>query len=163
MATGLPFRRSPNERVFATEEKQMPVRTSKAEWKGTLQEGNGHMVVGKGAYDGPYSFASRFEEGAGTNPEELIGAAHAGCFSMALSGALTRAGTPPTSIATTAKVHIERGEAGFDITRIELDTVGEVSGIDADAFQKAADGAKVGCPVSKALKAVEITVKATLK
>ncbi len=141
----------------------MPVRSSTAEWKGSIQEGNGHMVVGKGAYDGPYSCASRGEGGAGTNPEELIAAAHAGCFSMALSGALTRAGTPPTSIQTTAKVHIERGEAGFDITKIELDTVGAVPGIDADAFQKAADGAKVGCPVSKALKAVEITLNATLK
>jgi len=141
----------------------MPVRTSTAEWKGSIQEGSGHMVVGKGAYDGPFSFASRFEDGTGTNPEELIAAAHAGCFSMALSGALTRAGTPPTSIATTAKVHIERGEAGFDITEIELDTVGEVPGIDAEAFQKAADGAKVGCPVSKALKAVKITLKTTLK
>ena len=141
----------------------MPVRSSTAEWKGTLPEGSGHMVVGKGAYDGAYSFASRFEDGAGTNPEELIAAAHAGCFSMALSGGLTRAGTPPNSIATTAKVHIEKGDAGFDITRIELDTVGDVPGIDADAFQKAAEGAKVGCPVSKALKAVEISLKATLK
>jgi osmotically inducible protein OsmC len=156
-----PFVR-PKRYVATEEKKQMPVRTSTAEWKGTIQDGNGHMVVGKGAYDGPYSFASRFEDGTGTNPEELIAAAHAGCFSMALSGALTRAGTPPTSIATTAKVHIERGDAGFDITEIELDTVGEVPGIDADAFQKAADGAKVGCPVSKALKAVKITLKATL-
>jgi osmotically inducible protein OsmC len=141
----------------------MPVRSSTAEWKGTLQEGSGHMVVGKGAYDGPYSFASRFEEGTGTNPEELIAAAHAGCFSMALSGGLTRAGTPPTSIATTAKVHLDRGETGFSITRIDLETVGEVPGVDADAFQKAAEGAKAGCPVSRALKAVEITIKATLK
>lgn len=141
----------------------MPVRSSTAEWKGTLQEGSGHMVVGKGAYDGPYSFASRFEEGTGTNPEELIAAAHAGCFSMALSGGLTRAGTPPTSIATTAKVHLDRGETGFSITRIELETIGEVPGVDADAFQKAAEGAKAGCPVSRAFKALEITVKATLK
>ncbi len=121
------------------------------------------MVVGKGAYDGPYSFASRFENGNGTNPEELIAAAHAGCFSMALSGALTRAGTPPTSIATTAKVHINKGEAGFEITEIELDTIGVVPGIDAAAFQDAADGAKIGYPVSKALKAVNINLTATLK
>lgn len=141
----------------------MPVRSSTAEWKGSISEGSGHMVVGKGAYEGPYSFVSRFENGDGTNPEELIGAAHAGCFSMALSGGLTRAGTPPTSITTTAKVHIEKGEAGFDITKIELDTIGVVPGIDADAFQKAAEGAKVGCPVSKALKAVNITLNATLK
>lgn len=141
----------------------MPVRSSTAEWKGTIREGSGHMVVGKGAYDGPYSFASRFESGTGTNPEELIAAAHAGCFSMALSGALTRAGTPPTSIATTAKVHINQVEGGFAIDKIELETVGTVPGIDQDAFQKAAEGAKVGCPVSKALKAVEITLTATLK
>lgn len=141
----------------------MPVRSSTAQWNGSISEGDGHMVVGKGAYDGPYSFVSRFEEGEGTNPEELIGAAHAGCFSMALSGGLTRAGTPPTSIKTTAKVHIEKGEAGFEITEIELDTVGVVPGIDADAFQKAADGAKVGCPVSKALKAVKISLTARLE
>lgn len=141
----------------------MPVRSSTAQWKGSISEGDGHMVVGKGAYDGPYSFVSRFEEGDGTNPEELIAAAHAGCFSMALSGALTRAGTPPTSISTTAKVHIEKGEAGFEITQIELDTIGVVPGIDATAFQAAADGAKVGCPVSKALKAVNISLTATLE
>ena len=141
----------------------MPVRSSTAEWKGSLPEGSGHMVVGKGAYEGPYSFASRFENGTGTNPEELIAAAHAGCFSMALSGGLSRAGTPPTSIATTATVHLEKGDAGFEIVEIELDTVGDVPGIDADAFAKAADAAKVGCPVSKALKAVKISVKTTLK
>ena len=141
----------------------MPVRSSTAKWNGSITEGNGHMVVGKGAYEGPFSFVSRFEEGEGTNPEELIGAAHAGCFSMALSGGLTRAGTPPTSITTTAKVHIEKGEAGFEITEIELDTIGVVPGIDADTFQKAADGAKVGCPVSKALKAVKISLTASLK
>jgi lipoyl-dependent peroxiredoxin len=141
----------------------MPVRSSTAQWKGSISEGDGHMVVGKGAYDGPYSFVSRFEEGDGTNPEELIAAAHAGCFSMALSGALTRAGTPPTSISTTARVHIEKGEAGFEITQIELDTIGVVPGIDAAAFQAAADGAKVGCPVSKALKAVNISMTATLE
>jgi osmotically inducible protein OsmC len=142
----------------------MPVRSSTAEWKGTIKEGSGHMVVGKGAYDGPYSFASRFESGNGTNPEELIAAAHAGCFSMALSGGLTRAGTPPTSISTTAKVHIDALEGGgFGITKIDLETVGVVPGIDKDAFLKAAEAAKVGCPVSKALKAVEITLAATLK
>jgi osmotically inducible protein OsmC len=142
----------------------MPLRSSTAEWKGTLKEGSGHMVVGKGAYDGPYTFASRFEDGNGTNPEELIAAAHAGCFSMALSGGLTRAGTPPTSIATTALVHIDALEGGgFGITKIELDTVGVVPGVDEAAFKQAAEGAKANCPVSKALKAVEITLKATLK
>jgi len=141
----------------------MPVRSSTAEWKGSIREGSGHMVVGKGAYDGPFSFVSRFEDGSGTNPEELIAAAHAGCFSMALSGALSRAGTPPTSISTTAKVHIDKVEAGFEITTIELETVGVVPGIDEKAFVEAAEGAKAGCPVSKALKAVNITLKASLK
>jgi osmotically inducible protein OsmC len=134
----------------------MPVRSSTAEWKGTIREGSGHMVVGKNAYDGPYSFASRFEDGKGTNPEELIAAAHAGCYSMALSGGLTRAGTPPTSIATTAKVHIDQVEGGFAINKIELETVGVVPGIDQAAFEKAAEAAKAGCPVSKALSAVEL-------
>ena len=141
----------------------MPVRSSTAEWKGSIREGSGHMVVGKEAYDGPFSFVSRFEDGSGTNPEELIAAAHAGCFSMALSGALSRAGTPPTSISTTAKVHIDKVEAGFEITTIELETVGVVPGIDEKAFVEAAEGAKAGCPVSKALKAVNITLKASLK
>ena len=141
----------------------MPVRSSTAEWKGSIREGSGHMVVGKGAYDGPFSFVSRFEDGSGTNPEELIAAAHAGCFSMALSGALSRAGTPPTSISTTAKVHIDKVEAGFESTTIELETVGVVPGIDEKAFVEAAEGAKAGCPVSKALKAVNITLKASLK
>ena len=140
----------------------MPVRTADAEWKGSLQEGSGTMRFGSGAFEGQYSFGSRFEEGKGTNPEELIGAAHAGCFSMALSGALTRAGHPPTSVRTTAKVHIEKRDAGFSITRIDLSTVGDVPGIDAETFQKEADGAKVNCPVSKALTGTEITLDAKL-
>ena len=140
----------------------MPVRAAEAEWKGSLQEGSGTMRFGSGAFEGQYSFGSRFEEGVGTNPEELIGAAHAGCFSMALSGALSRAGHPPTRVHTTAKVHIEKGDAGFSITRIELKTEGEVPGIDEDTFRKEAEGAKVGCPVSKALTGTEITLDAKL-
>jgi osmotically inducible protein OsmC len=120
------------------------------------------MRLGSGAFEGPYSFASRFEDGSGTNPEELIGAAHAGCFSMALSGALTRAGHPPTRIHTSAKVHIDRGEAGFSITRIELQTEAEVPGIDDETFQTEAQGAKAGCPVSRALAGTEITLDAKL-
>ena len=140
----------------------MPVRNAEAEWKGSLQEGSGTMRLGSGAFEGQYSFGSRFEEGVGTNPEELIAAAHAGCFSMALSGALTKAGHPPTRVHTTAKVHIDKGDAGFSITRIELKTEGEVPGIDEDTFRKEAEGAKVGCPVSKALTGTEITLDAQL-
>lgn len=141
----------------------MPVRTSEAEWNGTLREGSGTMKLGSGAYEGKYGFGSRFEEAPGSNPEELIAAAHAGCFSMALSGGLSGAGTPPTRIHTTARVHIERGDAGFSITKIELNTEGEVPGIDQAAFEAAAAKAKDGCPVSRALASVaEITVNAKL-
>jgi osmotically inducible protein OsmC len=113
------------------------------------------MRVASGAYEGPYSFQSRFEEGDGTNPEELIAGAHAGCFSMALSGELGRAGHEPESIETTATVHIDKVEGGFGITRIELDTRARVPGIDADEFQRLAEAAKQNCPVSRALAAVE--------
>ena len=137
----------------------MPVRTSEAEWKGDLRSGSGTMKVGSGAFEGAYSFPTRFEEAPGSNPEELIAAAHAGCFSMAFSGGLTTAGFPPTSIRTTAKVHIDRLEAGgFGITKIELDTTGVVPGIDDAKFQELAIAAKNGCPVSKALAAVESIV-----
>jgi osmotically inducible protein OsmC len=120
------------------------------------------MRLGSGAFEGPYSFASRFEDGTGTNPEELIGAAHAGCFSMALSAGLSRAGHPPTRVHTNARVHIERGDAGFSITRIELQTEAEVPGLDDEAFQREAQDAKSGCPVSKALTGTEITLEAKL-
>jgi osmotically inducible protein OsmC len=120
------------------------------------------MRFGSGAYEGQYSFASRFEEGTGTNPEELIAAAHAGCFSMALSGGLSRAGHPPTRVHTTARVHLEKGDAGFSITAIDLDTEAEVPGIDDATFQEQAATAKAGCPVSRALAAVEIRLDARL-
>ncbi len=140
----------------------MPIRTSEALWNGNLREGNGTMKVGSGAYEGAYSFGSRFEEAAGTNPEELLGAAHAGCFSMALSGALTRAGFAPKSIRTTARVHIENTGGGFSITKIELRTEGEVDGIDQATFQEHAEGAKANCPVSRALAVSDITLEAKL-
>jgi osmotically inducible protein OsmC len=133
----------------------MPTRTANARWDGSLQEGQGTMRMASGAYEGPYSFQSRFEEGDGTNPEELIAAAHAGCFSMALSGELGRAGHSAESVETTATVHIDKLDEGFGITRIELDTRARVPGVDADEFQRIAEGAKVGCPVSQALAAVE--------
>ena len=142
----------------------MAVRGASAEWKGSLKEGAGSMRLGSGAFEGPYSFVSRFESGAGTNPEELIGAAHAGCFSMALAAALGRAGFTPTSIKTSAKVHLGASDAGPTITQIDLEVEGEVPGIDAAGFQAQAEGAKKGCVVSRALAGVQnITLKATLK
>ena len=141
----------------------MPIRSSDAKWEGELQGGKGTMKFGGGAFEGQYSFTSRFEEGAGTNPEELIAAAHAGCFSMALSGALGRNGHPPTSVATTAKVHLEKGETGFHIPHIELITDAVVPGIDETEFQRIATEAKQNCPVSKLLAGAEITLEATLK
>jgi osmotically inducible protein OsmC len=142
----------------------MATRQANAEWKGSLKEGTGEMALGSGSYKGPYSFVSRFENGSGTNPEELIGAAHAGCFSMALAAALGRAGITPTSIRTTAKVHLGTSDAGPTITRIDLETEGEVPGIDQATFQQHAEGARKGCVVSRALGGVkDITLNATLK
>lgn len=136
----------------------MAVRTATAVWAGTLVEGKGAMKFG--AFEGPFTRASRFENGEGTNPEELLGAAHAGCFSMFLSALLTKAECPPTRVHTTAKVHIE---AGPTITKIELETEAEVPGIEEAKFQELVQAAKTGCPVSKALAGVgEITVNAKL-
>ena len=141
----------------------MPTRTAEARWDGSLQEGNGTMRMASGAYEGPYSFKSRFQEGDGTNPEELIAAAHAGCFSMALSAELGRAGHSAESVETTATVHLDQVEEGFAIKRIELETRARVPGVTDDEFQKVAEGAKRGCPVSQALAAVEsIELRASL-
>lgn len=140
----------------------MPVRTADAEWKGNLMDGAGTMKLGSGAFSGPYSFRSRMQEGAGTNPEELIGAAHAGCFSMALSHILTQAGSAPDTIHTTAKVQFDKQGDGFAITRIDLNTEGKVPGIDEATFQKHAETAKENCPVSKALTGVDIHLTAKL-
>jgi osmotically inducible protein OsmC len=137
----------------------MAVRNAEAVWQGTLREGAGTVKLGSGVYEGPYTYASRFEDAAGTNPEELIGAAHAGCFSMFLAAVLTRAGFTPTRIHTTAKVHLE---AGPTITKIELETEAEVPNLDEQAFQEHANAAKQGCPVSKALGAVDIHLSAKL-
>jgi osmotically inducible protein OsmC len=120
------------------------------------------MEFGSGAFKGQYSFSSRFEEGPGTNPEELIGAAHAGCFSMAFSGQLTRAGHPPKRIATSARVHVNQVEGGFAIQTIELDCEAEVPGIDQARFQEIAEGAKANCPVSRLVTGAEIKLKARL-
>ena len=130
----------------------MPTRQSNAVWNGGLKNGSGKVRVGKGVYEGPYSFASRFETGDGTNPEELLAAAHAGCLSMALAAALERAGTPATMIATRADATLEKVGEAFRITRIKLEVRGTVPGVSADAFKDAAEKAKDGCPVSNALK-----------
>lgn len=140
----------------------MPVRKANAVWEGSLKEGHGTVNLGSGAYSGRYSFGSRFEEAGGTNPEELIGAAHAGCFSMALSAGLGRAGYTPTRVATSARVHLEKVGEGFSITRIELDNESAVPGLDAATFAEQATKAKEGCPVSRALAGVEITLNARL-
>jgi lipoyl-dependent peroxiredoxin len=133
----------------------MPKRTANAVWEGSLTEGSGTMRMASGAYEGPYSFQSRFEEGDGTNPEELIAAAHAGCFSMALSAELGRAGHDPQSVETEAIVHLDKEGDGFAIKRIELRSSARVPGISDEEFQQIAEGAKKGCPVSQALAAVE--------
>lgn len=137
----------------------MAIRSSTAEWKGTLKDGSGTMKVGRSGYEGPFTFASRFESGPGTNPEELIGAAHAGCFSMFLAALLTKAGFKPTRIGTTATVHLGDGPT---ITLIELDTQAEVPNLTESDLQKHAEDAKRGCPVSKALAGPEIRMQARL-
>jgi lipoyl-dependent peroxiredoxin len=140
----------------------MPVRSAKAQWEGNLTEGRGTMALSGGAYEGPYSFSSRFEDGKGTNPEELIAAAHAGCFSMAFSNQLAKAGFTPKRVSTTANVHLVKGEAGFSIPAIDLVTEAEVPGIDNTKFQELANAAKTGCPISKLLAAAEIKLDAKL-
>jgi lipoyl-dependent peroxiredoxin len=140
----------------------MPARTAEAQWEGSLQDGKGTVSLGSGAFEGQYSFSSRFEEGVGTNPEELIGAAHAGCFSMALAAGLGRAGYSPSRVHTVATVHLEKGDAGFRISRIALSTEAVVPGIDEAAFQEQAAAAKTGCPVSQALAATPVELVATL-
>jgi osmotically inducible protein OsmC len=140
----------------------MPTRTSTAEWSGNLARGNGTMSLGSGAFEGSYSFASRFESGDGTNPEELIAAAHAGCFSMALANVLSQAGHEPDSVKTTAEVHLDKDDDGFSITRSDLSTEVSVEGLDDEEFQKHADEAKRTCPVSRALGAIEVGLEAKL-
>ena len=140
----------------------MAKRTASAVWEGTLKDGKGRVKLGSGAFEGQYSFASRFEEGTGTNPEELIGAAHAGCFSMALAAGLTRAGFNPTRISTNASVSLEKVGEAFKITAIELTTEAEIPNIDEAAFLEQAQSAKKNCPVSQALAGTEIKLNAKL-
>ena len=136
----------------------MPTRTAEANWNGSLMEGKGTLSTGSKPFSGPYDWKSRSGEGSTTNPEELIAAAHAGCFSMALSHQLAQAGNPPTRVHTTARVSFEKQAEGFAITKIELNTDATVPGIDEKKFQELANKAKEGCPVSKALKATPITL-----
>jgi len=140
----------------------MITRNATARWEGDLKSGRGTMRLGSGAFEGKYSFGTRFEGSPGTNPEELIGAAQAGCFSMALSLGLTQAGHPPRSIDTTAAVRLDKVGGGFGITGIDLTTRGEVPGISAAEFQKFAEDAKKNCIVSRALAGVEIRLEASL-
>jgi osmotically inducible protein OsmC len=140
----------------------MPTRTAQAQWDGKIKDGRGTLKLGSGAYEGAYSFQSRFEDGQGTNPEELIGAAHAGCFSMALSGMLEKAGHAPRSIRTRAEVTVEMKGQGFAITGIVLQTEADVPGMEESAFMEQAENAKTNCPVSKALAGTQITLKAKL-
>jgi osmotically inducible protein OsmC len=141
----------------------MPKRSAEAVWNGGLKDGNGTMKMQSGAYEGQYSFSSRFENGTGTNPEELIAAAHAGCYSMALSAALGGDGYDPNSVETKAEVKLEKKDDGFAITGITLHTVADIPDIDEDTFMEFANGAKENCPVSKALASVPISLDAKLK
>lgn len=141
----------------------MPTRTADAEWNGDLPTGSGRMRLGSGAFDGPYDFRSRMESGGGTNPEELIGAAHAGCFSMAFAAQLGGSGHKPEHIATNAKVHFNKTDGGWTIDRIELSTRARVPGLDEAEFQRIAENAKANCPVSRALAGVDIQLQATLE
>ncbi|MBI5600454.1 MAG: OsmC family peroxiredoxin [Gemmatimonadetes bacterium] len=137
-------------------------RKAEAQWFGDLKSGHGTMSVGSKAFSGPYSFISRFEGSKDTNPEELLGAAHAACFSMALSNTLAQRGTPVTNVTTTAVVTAEKTDAGFAITRIALTTRGVVPGLSAEEFKKVAEETKTGCIVSRALAAVPMTLDAEL-
>lgn len=139
-------------------------RSSEAEWNGSIKEGKGSLKLGSGAFEGPYSFNSRFgDDTVATNPEELIAAAHAGCYTMAFSGFLGRAGYEPTSIETKAVVHLEKEGEGFSIPKIDLIMEASVPNIADDEFQLIAKTAKEKCPVSRVLAAAEITLEATLK
>ena len=141
----------------------MPTSTASATWEGGLRTGRGNFSAGSTAFQGPYSFATRFEGASGTNPEELIAAAHAACYSMALSAGLEASGTPPTRVSTTARCTAEKVGDGFKITKMRLEAVAEVPGIDQAAFAKAAQAAVQGCPVSGALKGnLEIELDARL-
>jgi len=142
----------------------MPVRKANAEWRGNLKEGSGKISTETGVLKNiSYNFVSRFEQGDQTNPEELVGAAHSSCFSMFLSGALATAGFKVNSVRTEDRVHIEKQEKGFTITKIEVFTEGDVEGITEEKFKEYAENAKTGCPVSRALTGTSFVLNAKLK
>ncbi len=138
-------------------------RQAEAEWKGDLKGGSGKVKLGSGAYEGSYSFATRFEDKPGANPEELVGAAHAGCYSMALANSLAMAGFPATSVHTKADVHLGKDDKGVLITKIDLTVDAVVPNVDDKTFQEHVEKTKTGCIISRALAATPMTVKATLK
>lgn len=138
-------------------------RQATAEWKGDLKGGSGRVKLGSGAYEGDYSFTSRFEDKPGANPEELLGAAYAGCYSMALANSLAGAGFVANSVHATADVHLGKDDKGFLITRIDLTVVADVPGVDEATFQEYAEKTRTGCIIARALGATERTLKATLK
>ena len=140
----------------------MPIRKAHARWEGSLKEGKGKVEFGNGAFEGPYSFASRFESGAGTNPEELLGAAHAGCFAMALSGQLGNAGLTAQSLEVVCTITMEKLEAGFTVVESALDLVAKIPGAPKDKFDTAANNAKAGCPISRLLNA-KVTLNSRLE
>ena len=140
----------------------MPVRTSTATWRGSLKQGDGSVALGSGAFEGPYSFPSRFEEGSGSNPEELIGAALASCYAMFLANLLATAGSVPTQVHTEAHVHLGHDDSGPAVTKIVLVCRAEVPGVSDEVFAEHAQAAKAGCPISKALAAVPIELDASL-
>lgn len=141
----------------------MSIRNAEATWEGSFREGSGVMKLGSGAFEGAYSYLTRFEDEPGTNPEELVGAAHAGCFSMSLSARLSNNGFPPKRIHTSAKVHFGRVDGKARIIKIELDSETEADGISLEKFLELAEDAKINCPVSVALSGVEITLNARLR
>ncbi len=140
----------------------MPVRTAEAVWQGSSREGKGRVRAEGGGLEGPYSYVSRFEQGAGTNPEELLAAAHAACYAMALSSRLTKAGTPPQRIQARSHVTIDKVEGDWSVTGIRLDVEADVPGSSPSDFQRMAEDAKVNCPISRALRAVPIALEAKL-
>jgi osmotically inducible protein OsmC len=137
-------------------------RGARIHWEGDISRGNGQIAVDSGLVSAKYSFGTRFQNEPGTNPEELLAASHAACFTMALAAGLTRGGNPPSAIDTTARVHLQKEDGGWSVSRIELQTRAKVPGIDEQGFAKAANGAKEGCPISKALRAVPIELDARL-
>lgn len=138
-------------------------RRAEASWQGTVPDGGGRLALGSGAFEGPFTLKARVEDGQpGANPEELIGAGHAGCFTMSLADLLSDRGHPPEDLRTTARVHLEQLDQGFAITRIDLETTGQVPGIDEATFVALAEQAKATCPVSRALSGTEITLQASL-